>query len=54
MIKVSDCKECGFVRMYNYGKKIYYCGNENRIDDIGKLSVGVLPEATIWWCPIFQ
>lgn len=48
----QDCAECEFMRMYDYGKKIYYCDHEDRIDDIGKLGVGKLPETSPGWCPL--
>lgn len=51
-VKVPDCRECGFKKMYDYGKKIYYCDNESRSDDMGKLGVGELPETSPEWCPL--
>lgn len=52
MNKIQNCEECEFMKMYNYGKKIYYCNHENRKDDLGKLRVGHLPEINPEWCPI--
>lgn len=46
------CDECGFMKRYNYGKRIYYCDHEGRIDDMGKLSVDELPRKTPAWCPL--
>ena len=37
--RVSHCVECEFMRMYNYGNRIYYCDHEARTNDMGKLSV---------------
>ena len=50
--KEHCCAECEFVKKYNYGKKIYYCDHTDRIDDMGKLSVGDLPEGSSEWCPL--
>ena len=36
----------------NYGSRIYYCDHEERIDEIGKLSVGELPKGSPEWCPL--
>lgn len=52
MNKIQNCAECEFMKMYNYGKKIYYCNHENRKDDLGKLRVGHLPEINPEWCPV--
>ncbi len=49
---VKNCAECEFMRMYNYGSRIYYCDHEERIDEIGKLSVGELPKESPVWCPL--
>ena len=46
------CKKCKFRKRYDYGKKIYYCDHENRIDDMGKLGVGEIPEGSPEWCPM--
>ena len=48
----QNCAECNFMKKYDYGKKIYYCNNEDRIDDMGKLSVNELPEGSPEWCPL--
>lgn len=46
------CGECDFVKMYDYGNKIYYCDHEDRSDDMGKLGVDQLPETSPVWCPL--
>ncbi len=50
--KRQKCSECEFMRMYNYGNKIYYCDHEDRLDDMGKLGVDHLPETSPEWCPV--
>lgn len=52
MTKAPECNHCKFVRTYNYGKKIYYCDNEDRTDDIGKLGMDDPPEISPVWCPL--
>lgn len=52
MCMTQFCDECEFMKRYDYGKRIYCCDHPDRIDDMGKLSVGHLPEATPAWCPI--
>lgn len=49
---MQNCAECEFMKMYDYGKKIYYCDHENRIDDMGKLSVSGIPRGCPEWCPL--
>ena len=34
MNKTQNCAECGFMKKYDYDKKIYYCDHEDRIDDM--------------------
>ena len=46
-----NCAECDFMRMYDYGVKIYYCDHPDRIDDMGKLGAGKLPKRSPEWCP---
>lgn len=46
------CAECDFMKKYDYGKKIYYCDHPDRIDDMGKLRAGELPEGSPEWCPL--
>lgn len=50
--KRQKCSECEFVKMYNYGNRIYYCDHEDRLDDMGKLGVDHLPETSPDWCPL--
>ena len=52
MNKEPNCAECKFMKMYDYSKKIYYCDHTDRIDDMGKLGVGELPEDRPEWCPV--
>lgn len=52
MNKEKNCVKCGFKKKYDYGKKIYYCDNENRMDEMGKLGVENLPETSPEWCPL--
>lgn len=50
--KVHNCDKCEYTEIYDYGKKIYYCDHLDRIDDMGKLGVGELPERSPVWCPL--
>ena len=50
--EVHSCDGCRFMKMYDYGKRIYYCDNESRIDDMGKLGENELPEMCPEWCPL--
>ena len=50
--ETRNCSECDFMKKYDYGKKIYYCDHEDRIDDMGKLNVGELPKGSPKWCPL--
>lgn len=52
MDKTFNCDECEFMKMYDYGRKIYYCDHPDRIDDMGKLSIGDVPEVCPEWCPL--
>ena len=52
MDKKVSCSECEFMKMYDYGNKIYYCDHEDRTDDMGKLSVGDIPMVCPEWCPL--
>ena len=51
MSNIPNCSECEFLKMYDYLKKIYYCDNEDRTDDMGKLGVDNLPIISPEWCP---
>jgi len=46
------CTNCKFMQMYNYRKKMYYCDNSDRIDDMGKLGTEIPPETSPEWCPV--
>lgn len=52
MNRVLNCAECEYMKMYDYGKKIYYCDHSDRIDDMGKLGVRGLPKTSPEWCPL--
>lgn len=52
MNKEKNCEKCEFMKEYNNNRKIYYCDNENRMDDMGKLGVENLPETSPEWCPL--
>ena len=49
---VYNCDQCEYIRMYDYGKRIYYCDHTDRIDDMGKLGVNELPERSPEWCAL--
>lgn len=46
-----NCSECEFLKSYNHTHKNYYCDHEDRIDDMGKLSVDRPPKTSPVWCP---
>lgn len=48
--KEPICKECGFLKCYAVRKQMYYCDNEDREDDMGKLGTEI-PETSVEWCP---
>ena len=50
--RAQKCSGCEYVRMYDYGNRIYYCDHPDRIDDMGKLGVEDLPEGSPEWCPM--
>lgn len=52
MDRMISCRECEYMKEYDYGQKVYYCDNENRTNDMGKLSVGELPKGSLKWCPL--
>ena len=52
MYRMQNCRGCEYMKQYNYGKKIYYCDHEGRIDDMGKLGEEKLPETSPVWCPV--
>lgn len=52
MNRTKNCADCEFMKAYNYGKEIYYCNHENRMDDMGKLNVNYPPKTSPKWCPM--
>ena len=52
MDKKVNCSKCEFMKMYDYGNRIYYCDHEDRTDEIGKLSVDDIPRVCPEWCPL--
>lgn len=52
MNDVLNCVGCGYMKKYDYGKKMYYCDHLDRIDDMGKLGMEHLPEGSPQWCPL--
>lgn len=52
MDKMISCSKCEFMKMYDYGNRIYYCDHEDRTDEMGKLGVGDVPRICPEWCPL--
>lgn len=52
MDRTQNCAECEYIRVYDYGKRIYYCNNEDKTDDMGKIGVNDIPEESPKWCPL--
>lgn len=50
--RAQKCSGCEYVRMYDYGNRIYYCDHEARTNDMGKLSVDHPPKTSPEWCPL--
>lgn len=50
--KEMNCTECEFLKSYNHTYKNYYCDQEDRTDDMGKLSVDTPPKTSPVWCPL--
>lgn len=50
--RAQNCAECEFMRIYDYGNRIYYCDHVDRSDDMGKLGVDHLPKTSPEWCPL--
>ena len=46
------CKNCKYLKCYAIDHQIYFCNHDNRIDDIGKLSIDKEPEDALEWCPL--
>lgn len=51
MSVIPRCSECDFLKIYDYTYKCYYCDHDNRIDDMGKISVNYPPKVSPEWCP---
>lgn len=49
--RVPHCKECEYLKCVDYVYKNYYCDNEDRTDDMGKLGVDNPPKTSPIWCP---
>ena len=52
MDNTANCSECEFMKMYDYGNRIYYCDHEDRTDEMGKLSKSDVPGICPEWCPL--
>ena len=52
MDRVLNCRECEYMKEYDYGQKVYYCDHEDRTDEMGKLSIGDVPGICPEWCPL--
>lgn len=52
MIRVPHCTECQFMKMYDITYKNYYCDNEYRTNEMGKLGVDYPPKTSPKWCPL--
>ena len=52
MDKKVSCSECEFMKMYDYGNRIYYCDHEDRTDEMGKLGVGDISRVCPEWCSL--
>lgn len=50
--RVQNCAECDFMKMYDYGNRIYYCDHEDRTNDMGKLGEDPPPKTSPEWCPL--
>ena len=46
------CKECDYIKCIAINKQMYFCDNEDRTDDMGKLTENNLTEAVPEWCPL--
>lgn len=45
------CTGCDCVKCVAVNRQIYYCDNESRENDMGKLEEDRLPETSPVWCP---
>ena len=52
MDNTVNCSECEYMKMYDYGNRIYYCDHEDRTDEMGKLCVDDVPGICPGWCPL--
>lgn len=52
MEKMINCRECEYMKEFDYGNRIYYCDHEDRTDEMGKLGVGDVPRICPEWCPL--
>ena len=52
MDNTVSCSECEYMKMYDYGNRIYYCDHEDRTDEMGKLCVDDVPGICPEWCPL--
>lgn len=52
MDRVLNCRECEYMKEYNYGQKVYYCDHKDRTDEMGKLGVSDIPRECPVWCPL--
>ena len=50
--KDMACDGCEYVTFCSNGNEIFYCDHEDRIDDMGKLSLENLIESSPVWCPL--
>jgi len=46
------CNRCKYATAYDNQKKICYCDNEDRTDEMGKLGMDHIPEISPRWCPL--
>lgn len=47
-----NCSNCEFAKTYDCGRRIVYCDNEDREDDMGKLGMNELLNRSPEWCPL--
>ena len=46
-----SCNGCEFLKCIAVQQQIYYCDNEDRVNDMGKLGTDRLPDRIPAWCP---
>lgn len=49
---VKPCAECEYLKCIAISRKMYYCNNDDRVDDMGKLGENELPKDNPLWCPL--